>query len=92
MSAKDFYYKDLTKEKEVTKILSMVKILRKIFIKNYEDVQNEKVREKHGVLASLVGIVFNTLLFLMKLIINLPAKKPIKNILMVMKELNILQE
>ena len=71
MSAKDFYYKDLTKEKEVTKILSMVKILRKIFIKNYEDVQNEKVREKHGVLASLVGIVFNTLLFLMKLIIGI---------------------
>ena len=70
-SAKDFYYKDLTKEKEVTKILSMVKILRKIFIKNYEDVQNEKVREKHGVLASLVGIVFNTLLFLMKLIIGI---------------------
>ena len=70
-SAKDFYYKDLTKEKEVTKIVSMVKILRKIFIKNYEDVQNEKVREKHGVLASLVGIVFNTLLFLMKLIIGI---------------------
>lgn len=70
-SAKDFYYKDLTKEKEVTKILSMVKILRKIFIKNYEDVQNEKVREKHGVLASFVGIVFNTLLFLMKLIIGI---------------------
>lgn len=70
-SAKDFYYKDLTKEKEVTKIVSMVKILRKIFIKNYEDVQNEKVREKHGVLASLAGIVFNTLLFLMKLIIGI---------------------
>ena len=49
----------------------MVTFLRKLFIKDYQNVQNEKVREKHGVLASLTGIVFNTVLFLMKLIIGI---------------------
>ena len=48
----------------------MVTFLRKLFIKDYQNVQNEKVREKHGILASLTGIVFNTVLFLMKLIIG----------------------
>ena len=49
----------------------MVRFLRKLFIKNYENVQDEKVREKHGVLASLIGIVFNSILFFMKLIIGI---------------------
>ena len=49
----------------------MVRFLRKIFIKNYENIQDEKIREKHGVLASLTGIVFNSILFLMKLIIGI---------------------
>lgn len=49
----------------------MITFLRKLFIKNYQDVTNEKVREKHGVLASITGIVFNTILFVIKLIIGI---------------------
>ena len=49
----------------------MVTLLRKLFIKNYQNVEDEKVREKHGVLASITGIVFNTILFVIKLLIGI---------------------
>ena len=49
----------------------MVTFLRKLFIKNYQNVKDEKVREKHGVLASIIGIVFNTILFVIKLLIGI---------------------
>ena len=49
----------------------MINFLRKIFIKDYKNVQDEKVREKHGVLASIIGIAFNSVLFLMKLVIGI---------------------
>ncbi len=49
----------------------MFKILRKLFIKNYSDVKNEKVRESHGILASIIGIITNTILFVFKLLIGL---------------------
>ena len=49
----------------------MIRLLRKTFIKDFENVKDEKVREKHGVLASLTGIVFNSVLFIMKLIIGI---------------------
>ena len=49
----------------------MVTFLRKLFIKDYQNTKSEKVREKHGILASLTGIVFNTILFLIKLIIGI---------------------
>ena len=49
----------------------MVTFLRKLFIKNYQNVEDEKVREKHGVLASIIGIVFNTILFVIKLLIGI---------------------
>lgn len=49
----------------------MTKFIRKIFIKNYEDVTNQKVRTDHGILASIVGIVTNLLLFAFKLIIGI---------------------
>ena len=49
----------------------MVTFLRKLFIKNYQNVEDEKVREKHGVLASITGIVINTILFVIKLLIGI---------------------
>ncbi len=46
----------------------MVNFLRRLFIKNYNDTTNPKVREGHGLLASIVGIISNFLLFLVKLL------------------------
>ena len=41
------------------------------FIKNYNNVKDPKVVEKYGLLASIVGIILNVLLFAVKLIISL---------------------
>lgn len=49
----------------------MVKLLRKLFIKNYEDVNDTKVRTKHGLLAATFGIVTNAILFFAKFITGL---------------------
>ena len=46
----------------------MVNFFRKHFIKNYNDITDPKVRENHGLLASIVGIISNFLLFLVKLL------------------------
>lgn len=51
----------------------MVILLRKIFIKNYDKVNDPKVREKHGLLASIGGIFTNIVLFIIKLIIGIFA-------------------
>ena len=51
----------------------MVTLLRKIFIKNYDKVNDPKVREKHGLLASIGGIFTNIALFIIKLIIGIIA-------------------
>lgn len=51
----------------------MVTLLRKIFIKNYDKVNDPKVREKHGLLASIGGIFTNIILFVIKLIIGIFA-------------------
>lgn len=48
----------------------MVNIFRKLFIKNYDDVNNPKVREAHGKLATIVGIISNLLLFAAKFLIG----------------------
>ena len=45
----------------------MVNFLRRIFIKDYENVKNPKVRENHGKLASFVGVFSNFFLFIIKL-------------------------
>lgn len=45
----------------------MITFLRKIFIKNYENVNDSKVREAHGKLASFVGVFSNLFLFIFKL-------------------------
>lgn len=49
----------------------MINFLRKIFIKNYNDVNNEKVRIAHGKLAAGIGIFSNLLLFVIKIIIGI---------------------
>ncbi len=49
----------------------MTNILVKWFVKDYEKTDNVKVRTAYGVLASIVGIICNFILFSMKLIIGL---------------------
>lgn len=50
------------------KVKIMISWLRKIFIKDYENVKNNKVREAHGKFASVVGIISNLFLFVIKII------------------------
>lgn len=45
--------------------------LLKTFVKNYDNVTNSKVRTAYGVLASVVGIICNVILFAIKLVIGL---------------------
>jgi cation diffusion facilitator family transporter len=49
----------------------MINFLRKLFIKNYNNTNDEKVRADHGKLAALIGIFSNFLLFLIKMIIGI---------------------
>jgi predicted membrane chloride channel (bestrophin family) len=58
-------YKPYTKTYEVFK--RMITFLRKLFIKNYQDVNDEKVRASHGRLAAIFGIISNCILVAMKL-------------------------
>lgn len=46
----------------------MIKLLSKIFIKNYKDYANPKVRQDYGVLCGGFGIFLNVLLFIAKFI------------------------
>ena len=45
----------------------MVNFLRRLFIKDYNNVKDAKVRENHGKLASFVGVFSNLVLFIIKL-------------------------
>lgn len=49
----------------------MTQLLVKLFVKNYENTENIKVRTAYGVLTSIVGIICNIILFAVKLIIGL---------------------
>ena len=40
----------------------MQKLLVRLFIKNYQDTSNEKVRAKYGILSGIVGIITNLIL------------------------------
>ena len=51
----------------------MITFIRKLFIKDYDKVNDPKVREKHSTLASIGGILTNICLFDIKLIIGLFA-------------------
>lgn len=48
----------------------MIKFLVKKTIKNYQDTENTKVREKYGVLSGVLGIICNLFLCSLKLIIG----------------------
>lgn len=51
----------------------MVNLIRKIFVKDYKNVRDKKVREKHGLVASIGGIIVNIILFVVKFLIGLLA-------------------
>ncbi|MBE6066546.1 MAG: cation transporter [Clostridium lundense] len=45
-------------------------LLVKRFIKNHENIENEKVRNSYGFLGSIIGIVVNSILFGVKLVVG----------------------
>lgn len=45
-----------------------MKLFRKAFIKDYENVTDPKVRNRYGVCAGIVGIVSNAILFVIKIV------------------------
>lgn len=47
-----------------------MKFIRKLFIKNYQDTQNPKVRFRYGLVAGIFGIISNALLCVFKLIVG----------------------
>ena len=49
----------------------MTRLFKKLFIKNYKDVENPKVRASYGVAAGVLGIIANTLLFAVKLFVGI---------------------
>ena len=51
----------------------MINLIRRIFIKDYKNVKDKKVREKHGLVASIGGIIVNIILFGVKFLIGLLA-------------------
>lgn len=51
-------------------MINMRKILIKLFIKDYQNIQDTKVRAKYGTLAGAVGIVSNILLSALKIILG----------------------
>jgi cation diffusion facilitator family transporter len=51
----------------------MLNLLRRIFIKDYKNVGDSKVRTAHGKLASFFGVITNVLLFAVKLVFGLLA-------------------
>lgn len=48
----------------------MINLLIKTFIKNPDDIENPRVRQKYGTLSSLVGIICNLILFSIKYIVG----------------------
>jgi len=49
----------------------LTNLLLKSFVKNYNDTENETVREKYGVFSSIVGIILNMALFVLKFILGI---------------------
>ncbi len=47
-----------------------MKIIKKIFIKNYEDTANPEVRFRYGKTAGIFGIISNSLLFTLKILVG----------------------
>lgn len=51
----------------------MTKLLVKLFVKDYENIKNSRVRTSYGILASCVAMVCNLALFFLKLCVGLFA-------------------
>ena len=51
----------------------MINLLRRIFVKDYINVGDAKVRTAHGQLASFFGVVTNLVLFAVKLVFGILA-------------------
>lgn len=51
----------------------MLNLLRRLFIKDYKNVESEDVRLAHGKLASIVGIVINVILVALKIVFGVIA-------------------
>lgn len=49
----------------------MIKLLIKKFVKDYENIEDKKVRESYGVLSGVIGIICNIVLFLIKIFIGI---------------------
>lgn len=52
----------------------MLTLLRRIFIKNYKDISNPTIRDKHGKLVAGFGIFSNVILVAIKLVFGIIAK------------------
>ncbi len=49
----------------------MSKLLLKLFVKDYKNVQDENVRKKYGLVASFFGLITNFILFSFKIVLGL---------------------
>lgn len=49
----------------------MTKLLVKLFVKDYKNTEKQEVRTSYGTLASVVGIISNVILFIVKIIIGI---------------------
>jgi len=61
-----FAYKFLTFIRGVT----LTRLLIKLFVKDYKNISNFKVRESYGKFAGIVGIISNLILFLIKIAVG----------------------
>ena len=52
----------------------MTKLLVELFVKDYENTKKQEVRTAYGILTSIVGIIFNFILFIFKLTIGIIIK------------------
>ena len=48
----------------------MINLIIRTFVKDYKNTEDSKVRERYGTLAGILGIICNTLLFILKYIIG----------------------
>jgi len=52
----------------------LTKLLVKLFIKDYENIHDQRVRTSYGILSGIVGIVCNVILFVVKLAVGILIK------------------
>lgn len=52
----------------------MTDLLVKLFVRNYDKIEDQRVRTSYGVLSSIVGIVCNVILFAVKIVVGILIK------------------